>query len=192
LEKRVIFAGFGGQGIMLMGRLLSQAALAEGREVVLMQSYGNEMRGGTANCAVVISDEVIGSPIVEKADGCVVMNSPSLERFAPMVRPHGILIINSSLISKEPSRKNLYSFKVPATELADHLGNSQAANMVALGAFIEATQMADISIILNILEWVLPKHRSSLIPLNKAAFAEGIEWLKRLRRNEGVCFYGKN
>lgn len=182
MEKRAIFAGFGGQGIMLMGQLLSQAAVTEGREVVLTQSYGSEMRGGTANCAVVISDELIGSPIVEKADGCVAMNLPSLGLFAPIVRPRGVLIINSSLIDRETAQRDIHCISVPATELAGQLGNGQVANMVALGAFIEATKMVNTLTISRGLEWVLPKHRSSLIPLNRAAFKAGIEHVRRIKK----------
>lgn len=179
MEKKAIFAGFGGQGVMLMGHLLSQAAVAEGMEVVLTQSYGSEMRGGTANCAVIISDEKIGSPIVEKADGCIVMNLPSLERFAPAVRRGGVLVINTSLINREPDRKDIRCIKIPATELAHQLGNRQVSNLVALGAFIEATRMTEASSIPKALKQVLPKHRLSTLSLNKKAFQEGREWALR-------------
>jgi len=183
VEKKVIFAGFGGQGVLLMGTLLSHAVVAEGKEVVMMQSYGTEMRGGTSNCAVTISDKDIGSPIVEKAHGCVVMNLPSLERFGPMVRTRGVLIINSSLIHKEPDRKGIHCFAVPATGIADQLGNRQVANLVALGAFIEATKLAEAASILKALKRILPKHRQSTLPLNEKAFQEGREWVKeRLRK----------
>ncbi len=182
MEKKAIFAGFGGQGIMLMGRILSQAAMLEGMEVVLTQSYGNEMRGGTANSTVVISNEEIGSPIVEKADGCIVMNLPSLERFASVVRPGGVLVINTSLINGGPERKDIHRVKVPATELANQLGNSQASNLVALGAFIEATRMVEAPSILKALKLVLPKHRLSTLPLNTEAFRKGREWVLRANK----------
>ena len=167
---------------MLMGQCLSQAAVIEGMEVAYTQSYGSEMRGGTANCAVIISDEKIGSPVVEKADGCVVMNLPSLERFAPVVRRGGVLVINTSLINREPARKDIHCIKVPATELAHRLGNSQVSNLVALGAFIEATQMTGAPSIPKALKRVLPKHRLSTLPLNKKAFQEGREWVLRANK----------
>lgn len=171
---------------MLMGRFLSQAAVVEGMEVAYTQSYGSEMRGGTANCAVIISDEKIGSPIVEKADGCVVMNLPSLELFAPMVRPGGVLVINSSLVNRKPDRKGIRCVEVPATGIANQLGNSRGANLVALGAFVEATQITKPASILKALKLVLPPHRLNTLPLNKKCFQKGREWVLRANENEGV------
>jgi 2-oxoglutarate ferredoxin oxidoreductase subunit gamma len=137
------------------------------------------MRGGTANCAVIISDEKIRSPIVEKADGCVVMNLPSLELFTPRVCPGGILVINSSLVNRKPDRKDIRCVEVPATEIANQLGNSRGANLVALGAFIEATQMTKPASIFKALKLVLPPHRLNTLPLNKKSFQEGREWTLR-------------
>ena len=182
MEKKAIFAGFGGQGIMLMGQCLSQAAVIEGMEVTYTQSYGSEMRGGTANCAVIISDEQIGSPIVDKADGCVVMNLPSLELFASIVCPGGVLVINSSLVNRKPDRKDIHCVEVPATEIANQLGNSRGANLVALGAFIEATQMTKPASILKALKLVLSPHRLNTLPLNKKCFQEGRDWTLRANK----------
>lgn len=181
MERKAIFAGFGGQGILLMGTLLSHAAAAEGMEVVMTQSYGAEMRGGTSNCSVTISDEFIGSPIVEKAHGCVVMNLPSFRRFTSMVRTWGVLILNSSLIDKEPNSKSIRSFDVPATKIAERLGNRQVANLVALGAFVETTEMVEAQSILKALRKVLPMHRLHTLPLNELAFQEGREWAHRAK-----------
>jgi 2-oxoglutarate ferredoxin oxidoreductase subunit gamma len=186
LEKTALFAGYGGQGVMLMGQLLGHAAMAEQKEVVLTQSYGNEMRGGTAHCSVIISDRKIGSPCAEKPDGCVVMNPDSLERFGPMVRSRGVLILNSSLINVDLNRKNIRSFKVPIAEIAHRLGNIQVSNLVALGAFVEATQMVKATSIIAVLRSVFPKHRWATLPLNKKAFQEGGEYIKRVSKNEGI------
>jgi len=177
LEKKFIFAGFGGQGIMMMGQLLSQAAVLQGLEVAYTQSYGSEIRGGTAKCAVVVSDEKIGSPIVGQADGCVVMNLPSFNAFAPVVRPKGILVINSSLVNKKLERNNIRAFEVPATDIANQLGNTRGANLVALGAFVEATHIIEPKSIIKALKLVLPSHRLDTLPLNSKSFEAGRNWV---------------
>ena len=142
---------------MLMGQCLSQAAVIERMEVTYTQSYGSEMRGGTANCAVVISDDKIGSPIIGKTEACVVMNLPSLTLFAAMVRRGGVLVINSSLVKQKPDRKDIRCIYVPATEIASKLGTSMSANLVSLGAFIEATQIVKPTSLLKALKLVFLK-----------------------------------
>jgi 2-oxoglutarate ferredoxin oxidoreductase subunit gamma len=138
----VIMAGFGGQGLLMIGKLLAEACLSEGKEVTWLPSYGPEMRGGTANCTVVISERPIGSPIISTPRDAVVMNRPSLEKFAPMLRPGGVLIINSSLIAIEPGRDDLEVFKLPANDLATAEGTARAANMAVLGAYVGRTKLA--------------------------------------------------
>lgn len=139
MQTEVMFAGFGGQGILASGKILAQAAMAEGWEVVWVPSYGPEMRGGTAYCLVVIGDRPIGSPIVKNPQHLVAMNRPSLEKFTPMLKPSGTVLINTTLVPVDAERDDLYPVKVPATAIASGLGNSRVANVVALGAFVERT-----------------------------------------------------
>ncbi len=136
--EEVIIAGFGGQGITLAGKLLAQAAMEAGREVTYMPSYGAEVRGGTANCMVVIADEEIACPVVSNPSSLIVMNKASLDKFAPRLQEGGLLVMNSSLIDAEPQvDETILVLKVPADEIAVELGNPKAANMVALGAYLK-------------------------------------------------------
>ncbi|MCJ8502643.1 2-oxoacid:acceptor oxidoreductase family protein [Desulfatitalea alkaliphila] len=139
MQTEVMFAGFGGQGILASGKILAQAAMTQGFEVAWVPSYGPEMRGGTAYCLVVISDAPIGSPIVKRPQHLVAMNRPSMEKFAPMLKPKGTILINTTLIPVDAGRDDLDQVMVPATALSSALGNSKAANVVALGAFIART-----------------------------------------------------
>ena len=169
----LLVAGFGGQGVLVLGQLLATAGMLEQKEVTWFPSYGPEQRGGTCNCSVVVSDHEIGSPIVNQPDTAIVMNLPSLERFAASVKPGGLLIYNSSLIEPQQSRDNVRLIAVPATDVADELGNSRIANLVALGAFIEATQLVSLKSIEDSLKTVLPKRHHRLIPLNMEALSRG-------------------
>jgi 2-oxoglutarate ferredoxin oxidoreductase subunit gamma len=139
MQNDVIMAGFGGQGILLIGKMLAYAGMHEGKEVSWLPSYGPEMRGGTCNCTVVISDRPVGSPVIRSPRAVLAMNLPSLDKFEHDVRPGGLLLINSSLINRDPARTDLTVVKVPANEIANSLGNARAANMVALGAYLGAT-----------------------------------------------------
>jgi 2-oxoglutarate ferredoxin oxidoreductase subunit gamma len=139
MQNDVIMAGFGGQGILLIGKMLAYAGMHEGKEVSWLPSYGPEMRGGTCNCTVVISDRPVGSPVIRSPRAVLAMNLPSLDKFEHDVRPGGLLLMNSSLINRDPARTDLTVVKVPANEIANSLGNPRAANMVALGAYLGAT-----------------------------------------------------
>lgn len=139
MQNDVIMAGFGGQGILLIGKMLAYAGMREGKEVSWLPSYGPEMRGGTANCTVVISDRPVGSPVIRSPRAVVAMNLPSLNKFEPDVRPGGLLLINSSLIDRGANRDDVIVIDVPANEIAIELGNRRGANMVALGAYLGAT-----------------------------------------------------
>jgi 2-oxoglutarate ferredoxin oxidoreductase subunit gamma len=134
MQRDVIMAGFGGQGILLIGKMLAYAGMHAGKEVSWLPSYGPEMRGGTCNCTVVISDKPVGSPVIRSPRAVVAMNLPSLEKFEPDLREGGLLLINSSLISRGPERDDVTVVEVPANEIATELGNPRGANMVALGA----------------------------------------------------------
>jgi len=178
MMHEIIMAGFGGQGVMSMGQMLTYAAMNHGKQTSWLPSYGPEMRGGTANCTVVVSDSVIGSPVVDNPTSCVVMNRPSLDKFEPLLNDGGLLIFNSSLIDRKPGRDDIRSIAVPANDIANELGNSRVANMVALGAFVQATQVVPLDVVKEALKKVLPPHRHNLIPLNEEALDRGAALVK--------------
>lgn len=182
MEQKVIMAGFGGQGIMAIGKLLAYAGMLEGRNVTWMPSYGPEMRGGTANCAVVVSDDEVGSPLISK-DGtsAIVMNLPSMVKFEKELVPGGKLIINKSLIDVEPTRKDVEAYYVSANELALELGNGKVANMVMLGAYLELSKVVDVESVLKAFVKVFGEEKSHLVPLNKEALAKGAEAVKKIQ-----------
>lgn len=172
MQNEVQFAGFGGQGIMLMGQIMAQAAMHQGYEVVWIPSYGPEMRGGTAYCTVVISDRPIGSPIIRNPKHLVAMNRPSLEKFAPTVQSGGTIFINSSIISIEAGRDDVDVIKVPIIEIAKELGNVKTANIVALAAFVSRSKVVDFELLRESVKDKFAS-REKLIPLNMKALEEG-------------------
>ncbi|MDA8123001.1 MAG: 2-oxoacid:acceptor oxidoreductase family protein [Deltaproteobacteria bacterium] len=171
----VVMAGFGGQGILMIGNLLSLAAMEEGKHVTYFPAYGVEMRGGTANCTVVISDEEIGSPVVGSPKACVIMNGPSLEKYLPDLRRGGILVINSSLV--EPSnvdRDDVRLLSIPANDIARQvLGSQQLASMVALGAYVALAGVVSMDTLFECLPKVISRKYEKFIPLNVNALKEG-------------------
>jgi 2-oxoglutarate ferredoxin oxidoreductase subunit gamma len=180
MEEKVVMAGFGGQGIMAIGKILAYAGMMEGKNVTWMPSYGPEMRGGTANCSVIVSDEEVGSPLISK-DGtsAIVMNLPSLEKFENELVPGGKLIINKSLINVEPKRKDLKVYYIPANELAMEAGSGKVANMVMLGAYLEVTKTVDFESALKAFVEVFGEEKSHLVPMNKEAMAKGAEAIRK-------------
>ncbi|UJX42904.1 2-oxoacid:acceptor oxidoreductase family protein [Desulfovibrio sp. JY] len=174
LYQDVIMAGFGGQGVMLIGNLLAYAGMEHGLNVTYIPVYGPEMRGGTANCTVVVSDDVIGSPIIRSPKSLIIMNRPSLDKFQPQLVDGGVLVINSSLVDPElADDKRVKLVAVPANEIADGLGNTRMANMVALGAYVNATGILPLSAVEDSLGHVISKHYSHLIPKNTEALRAG-------------------
>lgn len=149
IKKEIIFAGFGGQGILTVGKLLSYAAMDNGLNVSWLPSYGPEMRGGTANCSVIISDEEVGSPVITEADIVVVMNKPSLDKFSQSIKENGILIIDSDMIKDEINFKNLKVYKINAETKAENLGDKRNANMILLGFLIRKLNIITIEDLLN-------------------------------------------
>ena len=141
MQSEVMFAGFGGQGILLSAKILAHAAMEEGREVAWVPSYGPEMRGGTAYCTVVISDRLIGSPIIRNPMHLIAMNRPSLEKFAPQVKAGGIILVNSSLISIGSNRSDVDEIRVPVNDIAVKIGSVRSANIVALSAFVSRSHL---------------------------------------------------
>lgn len=176
---RMIFAGFGGQGVMLMGQIISLAGMIEGKYVTWMPSYGPEMRGGTANCTVVISEEEVASPVTDTAEIVVAMNIPSLLKFEPYVVKNGFLLINQSVVDREPSRTDIKIIKVPSNEIADELENLKVANMVMLGAVIGSTNVVSQESVFKALEKKLSGGKAALIEVNKQAVIRGFEFGKK-------------
>ncbi len=177
----VIVAGFGGQGVLVIGNLLAHAAMTEGKHVTYLPVYGVEMRGGTANCTVVISSHLIGSPVVGRPHAAIVMNLPSLIKYEPLVLPDGLLFINSSLIEpKEAYRKDIEISSIPVNEIAIDNGNPKLANMVALGAFNQKTKLVQMSSLFESLEKVLDERYHHLIPSNIKAIEIGAKFVQSL------------
>jgi 2-oxoglutarate ferredoxin oxidoreductase subunit gamma len=145
MQHDMIMAGFGGQGVLLVGKMLAYAGMHEGKEVSWLPSYGPEMRGGTANCTVVISDKPVGSPVIQSPRALLAMNLPSLDRFEPDVRPGGVIVVNTSMINREVRRTDVKVVKIPANEIAMELNNPRGANMVAMGAFVGATGVVSLA-----------------------------------------------
>jgi len=180
--EEVIIAGFGGQGIMLTGKLLAQTAMEAGKEVTYMPSYGAEVRGGTANCMVVIAEEKIACPVVGKPDSLIVMNKASLNKFGPRLKNGGLLIMNSSLIDTEPQLDDsIEIIPVPADELAVELGSQKSANMIALGAYLQkrsATGGLTADGAAQALPDVLAERYHKTLPVNTKALRRGAEFAK--------------
>lgn len=173
MEKQFLIAGFGGQGVLLIGTLIAKAAMLEGHEVSWMPSYGPEMRGGEANCAVVVSDESIGSPLVNEPPILVAMNKPSLSKFMPMMAKGGTLLYNSSLITGVELREDIRAIAVPCNEIAERLQNSRVSNMVMLGAIQAATDVVtDENLTATLKDW-LGEEKAHLLAINEQAIAEG-------------------
>ncbi|MGI6239492.1 MAG: 2-oxoacid:acceptor oxidoreductase family protein [Christensenellales bacterium] len=175
MEMQCIIAGFGGQGVLLMGQLIAYAGMLDGREVSWMPAYGPEMRGGSANCSVVISNSPIGSPKVEDADVVIAMNRPSMELFEKTIVPGGAMLYNSSLIDAPGARGDITYLPVACNDIADALGNARVANMVMLGALIEQTNAFDTELLVEALRHKLGASRESLVALNREAIAAGME-----------------
>ena len=172
MQTDVIMAGFGGQGVLSIGKMLAYAGLKYGKEVSWLPAYGPEMRGGTANCTVVVSDEPVGSPVVEFPQTVVAMNLPSLDKFEPQVKVGGLLLINTSLIEREAKRQDVRVLKVAANDIAKEVGNTKAANMVVLGAYVGATQFLPLSVIDEVMRESFA-HKPEVIKTNVAALERG-------------------
>ena len=174
--QEMIFAGFGGQGVLSMGMLLAYAAMKEGKEVSWMPSYGPEMRGGTANCIVNISDQPISSPIVSSYDAAVVLNQPSLKKFESRVKKNGILIWESTMIKESPTRNDIKIYAIPAVEKATHdLKNLKVMNMLLLGVLVKINNIVKKETLVQALKEALPERHHHLIPLNVKAIEMGMK-----------------
>jgi len=179
LNEKIICAGFGGQGVMLMGQLITYAGMIEDKEVSWLPSYGPEMRGGTANCNVLVSDKMIGSPVItDNATCAIVMNLPSLVKFEQDVLADGTVLVNSSLIEDKVSRDDVKAVYVPANEIANDLGNARVANMVMLGAYLELSKTVSPESVMKALKKIFGDKKAHLLEVNEQALAKGAEAVK--------------
>ena len=174
MYSEIVLAGFGGQGVLLIGKLMAYAGMKAGHEVTWLPSYGPEMRGGTCNCTVVMSDRPIGSPISKRPHALIVLNLPSLDKFEDSVRPGGIIVVNTSLINRLPRRTDVTVVPVASNEIAIELGNAKAANMVALGAFVGASGLVARESVAEVLKESFAA-RPKLVAINEQALARGFE-----------------
>ena len=175
LIERIIVAGFGGQGVMLTGKIVVHAGLAEGFNVKYIPSYGAEVRGGTAHCHVIVSEEEIASPIIVHPDFCLVMNSPSLYKFAARVRSGGMLIINSSLVDEPVGREDITDLRLPANLIAEDRGSIKAANMAMLGAYVKHSAILSLPAVQKAIEDFLPPRHRDMLPINLLALQDGYD-----------------
>lgn len=180
MQNSLIIAGFGGQGVILIGQLLGYAATAAGMYATYYPAYGAEQRGGTANCTVVIGDEEIGSPVITKLDTVIVMNEPSLVRFEEWVKPGGTIIINSSLITQKPGRTDIQAIYVPTNEIAEKLGSDKIANMVILGSYLSVSKALPVEKVIETMKLKLAA-KAKFLPLNEAAIKAGMEAVQERR-----------
>ena len=167
---KMFFAGSGGQGVLLMGQMITHAAMLEDKSSTFFPSYGPEMRGGTANCTVVVSDKTVSCPLIFEADYVVAMNLPSLTKFEPLVKPGGIMLLNSSTINQKHTRSDITVYEVAANSLAEELGNPRVANMIMLGAFVRATNVVSESSIEKVIAQTIGAKKAELHELNMKAF----------------------
>lgn len=194
MQTEIILAGFGGQGILFAGQLLAYAAMDAGREVTWIPSYGPEMRGGTANCTVIISEEEIGAPTVRNPKAALVFNLPSFDKYEPLVLPGGVLIANASLINRSFQRSDLTTVMLPANEIAEALGDKRMTNMVMLGALLQKLPVLSFAAVEKTLQDHLPSRHKHLLSMNFEALKRGAQFAERGVQttipNEQVTFNG--
>lgn len=180
MNEKVIMAGFGGQGVMAIGKILAYAGMLENKEVSWLPSYGPEMRGGTANCAAIVSDTPIGSPIItDDATSAIIMNLPSLTKFENDVVAGGKILVNSSLIDEKVKRTDVEAYYIDANEIAAELGTAKAANMVMLGAYLELFKPVKMETVLKAFLKVFGENKAKLLPLNEKALLKGAEAVRK-------------
>jgi 2-oxoglutarate ferredoxin oxidoreductase subunit gamma len=173
MQTEIVFSGFGGQGALFAGQILAFAAMDAGKDVTWMPSYGPEMRGGTANCQVIVADEEIGSPLTRTPTAAVILNLPSLDKFEPLVVPGGVMVVNSSLVNRNVNRSDVKSIMIPAQEIAEEIGNRRLLNMVMLGALLEALPILPPGAIEQALDTHLPERHRKFLKGNIEAIRQG-------------------
>lgn len=174
-KQEIIFAGFGGQGILSMGKFFAYAGMDIDKNVSWLPSYGPEMRGGTANCSVIVSDELVGSPVVTNPDTVVVMNRPSIDKFEKEIKPGGLLIMDSNLVDRETERTDIEVIKIPAQIESEKLGDKKIANMILLGALVQKTGIVSLDNILNSLKL---HGKEQYFESNRKALEKGAEYVR--------------
>lgn len=178
MTEEIIIAGFGGQGVLSMGKILAYSALMENKEVTWMPAYGPEQRGGTANVTVIISDERISSPVLNYFDTAIILNQQSMDKFESKIKPGGILIYDPHGITHAPTRKDIKVYTIEAVEVATEMQNAKAFNMIVLGGFLKVKPIVHIEGVLKGLKKTLPERHHHLIPVNEAALQKGMEMIK--------------
>ena len=176
MQTEIVIAGFGGQGVLFAGQLLSYAAMDQGKEVTWIPSYGPEMRGGTANCTVIIADEEIGSPLVRNPQGVIVMNLPSLDKYEQSIKSGGVLVVNSSLINRAVERKDIKVLMIPANDIAEGLGEKRMSNMVMLGGLLANLPILSLTAIEKALQEHTPSRHQKFVALNIEALHKGASY----------------
>jgi 2-oxoglutarate ferredoxin oxidoreductase subunit gamma len=177
LYEELVIAGFGGQGVLLSGKLLAHAAMEQGLQVTYMPSYGPEVRGGTANCMVIMAGEPIACPIISRPDAAIVMNQASLDRFGPKLKPGGLIVLNSSLVKTPSARSDIEVVSIPADEIAVKLGAPRSANMVALGCYLQKRNIMTPQHLSDCLKFVLAKRHLDTIAVNQQAIEAGAKFI---------------
>ena len=172
-REEIIFAGFGGQGVILLGKLMATTAMKAGYQVTYIPSYGAEVRGGTANCSVIVDDELIASPMVTEPDSLIVMNPASFNKFVPMLKPGGLLVMNSSLIEIQPDRDDIEVLPVAADEIAVQMKSPRSANMIAMGAYLKKRKRITAEQVAESLPYVLAKRHHKMLDVNTEALMHG-------------------
>lgn len=175
-EQQVLFAGFGGQGVLSMGKFLTYAAMGAGKNVSWLPAYGAEMRGGTANCLVTIAEDEISSPLTEHPGMAIILNRPSLDKFESKIKKNGTLVINSSLVDRLPQRDDLNVLQMPVNQLADQMGSPNGANMLLLGACLQKTKVVTVEQALEHFEVIFKGKKESIIQNNREAFLAGVSY----------------
>lgn len=178
MKKEFIFAGFGGQGMLLIGKFLAMACMMDGKHVSWLPSYGPEMRGGTANCSVIVSDDPVASPLIDMADCIVAMNRPYLDKFEGKVKPGGVLIINSSIIDRKAERDDIQVVYCDATRLAEEIGNPKGANVAILGALMAKAPVCSVDVMVEAIRVELGEKKARFLEGNKKALIAGMEAAK--------------
>jgi 2-oxoglutarate ferredoxin oxidoreductase subunit gamma len=178
MQVKTIFSGFGGQGVLSMGQTIAKAAMMEGKYVTYMPSYGTEVRGGTANCTVTVSDEEIASPIASEPEFVVALNQPSFVRFQSLLESGGFMLYNSSLIQPDAIRSDIEALGIPIMEIASKLGNTKVANMILLGAFIRVSNLINLDNLLKNLPEILGAGKAKLLKINEEAIKYGFNYVK--------------
>jgi 2-oxoglutarate ferredoxin oxidoreductase subunit gamma len=180
MKEEIIIAGFGGQGVLSMGKILAYSGVMQGQEVTWMPSYGPEMRGGTANVTVVLSDTKISSPILHAFDTAIILNQQSMDKFEPMVKPGGLLLFDPNGITRHPERNDINIYRIDAAEESAHMKSAKIFNMIVLGAYLKLKPVVEMENVLKGLKKSLPERHHHLIPMNEKAIQRGLEIVKEV------------